>query len=336
LAENAAGRPRQTKVLKADEAAIREAAVLLKAGGLVAMPTETVYGLAADASNERAVAALYAAKGRPQFNPLIAHVASTGEAELEIVLDGMARRLAEEFWPGPLTIVAPVAQTCRVGLLARAGLQTLAVRMPAHAVAQALIAATGRPLVAPSANRSGSVSGTRADHVFADLNGRIDLILDAGPSPLGLESTIVACLGGAPRLLRPGALPAETIETFIGEPLGRGLHETGAPLAPGALGSHYAPRAKVRLKAKSVDPGEAGLDFGGAIEAAPRAPVLDLSKNGDLAEAAANLFVHLRTLDALNVAAIAVAPIPEVGLGVALNDRLRRAAADRPDSSSQK
>ena len=218
MADDAAGRPRQTRVLRADEAAIREAAAILRGGGLVAMPTETVYGLAADSSNERAVAALYAAKGRPQFNPLIAHVASIAEAEREIVLGGIARRLAEEFWPGPLTIVAPAAQTCSVGLLARAGLQTLAVRRPAHPAAQALIAATGRPLVAPSANRSGSVSGTRADHVFADLNGRIDLVLDAGPSPLGLESTIVACLGGTPRLLRPGALPLEAIEAFIGAP----------------------------------------------------------------------------------------------------------------------
>ena len=330
MADDEAHRPRQTRVLQADEAAIREAAAVLKAGGLVAMPTETVYGLAADAGNERAVAALYAAKGRPQFNPLIAHVASIGEASREIVLDAMARRLAERFWPGPLTIVAPAAATCQVGLLARAGLQTLAVRMPAHPVAQALIAAAGRPLVAPSANRSGSVSGTRADHVFADLEGRIDIVLDAGPSLLGLESTIVACLGEAPRLLRPGALPVETIEAFIGMPLAKGFDDAGAPLAPGALASHYAPKAMVRLRATALRPGEGGLDFAGALKSTPGAPVLDLSATGDLKEAAANLFAHLRALDALNVAAIAVAPVPETGLGRALNDRLRRAAADRP------
>jgi L-threonylcarbamoyladenylate synthase len=330
LAKDAAVPPRQTRVLRADEAAIREAAAVLKAGGLVAMPTETVYGLAADASNERAVAALYAAKGRPQLNPLIAHVASIADAARAIVLDGMALRLAEQFWPGPLTIVAPAAAACQVGLLARAGLQTLAVRMPAHPVAQALIAATGRPLVAPSANRSGSVSGTCADHVFVDLDGRIDIILDAGPSPLGLESTIVACLGETPKLLRPGALPIEALEAFIGAPLGKGLDDAGAPLAPGALASHYAPKAKVRLHARSLRPGEAGLDFAGALGTTPGAPVLELSESGDLKEAAANLFAHLRALDALNVATIAVAPIPETGLGLALNDRLRRAAADRP------
>ena len=319
-----------TRILTADEAAIREAAAIIKGGGLVAMPTETVYGLAADASNERAVAALYAAKGRPQFNPLIAHVASLDDAAREIVLDGLARRLAEKFWPGPLTIVAPAAKTCRVGLLARAGLPTLAVRMPAHPVAQALIAAAGVPLVAPSANRSGSVSGTRADHVFADHNGRIDLVLDDGPSPLGLESTIVACLDKTPRLLRPGALPVEAIEAFLGAPLGKGLDHAGAPLAPGALASHYAPRAQVRLNAISLRPGEAGLDFAGALGRQLEVPVLDLSTAGDLKEAAANLFAHLRALDALGVAAIAVALIPETGLGLALNDRLRRAAADRP------
>ncbi len=246
------------------------------------------------------------------------------------MLEGTARRLAEKFWPGPLTIVAPAAPTCRVGLLARAGLPTLAVRMPAHPVAQALIAAAGVPLVAPSANRSGSVSGTRADHVFADLDGRIDLVLDDGPSPLGLESTIVACLDATPRLLRPGALPVEAIETFLGAPLGAGLDHAGAPLAPGALASHYAPKAQVRLRATALRAGEAGLDFAGALERLAGAPVLDLSPAGDLKEAATNLFAHLRALDALGVAAIAVAPIPETGLGLALNDRLRRAAADRP------
>ena len=320
---------RATRVLDASQdASIAEAARLLIEGGLVAMPTETVYGLAADATDERAVAALYAAKGRPQFNPLIAHVATLEAAAAEGGLNAQAWRLAERFWPGPLTLVVPVKPGRRVSLLARAGLRTLALRVPAHAIARGLIEAVGRPLVAPSANRSGHVSGTRADHVLADLGGRIDAILDAGPCPLGVESTIVACLEDGARLLRPGALAREEIEACLGAHLSEGGPHGGAPIAPGALASHYAPNARVRLNAQTLRPGEAGLDFGGRFNAGGGADVLDLSRTGDLTEAAANLFAHLRALDA-RAEAIAVAPVPRDGLGEAINDRLARAAADR-------
>ena len=236
---------RLTRVAPADPQAIAEAAACLNAGGLVAMPTETVYGLAADATNDRAVAAIYAAKGRPRFNPLIAHVAGAAAAAREGAFDDFARRLAEAFWPGPLTIVAPVAPTCQVSLLARAGLETVALRAPDHPTAQALIAAAGVPLAAPSANRSGRVSPTTAAHVAADLDGRIDWILDGGPARRGVESTIVACLGGRPRLLRPGALTRERIEAALGVALDEAA-PGGAPIAPGQLASHYAPRARLQ------------------------------------------------------------------------------------------
>jgi L-threonylcarbamoyladenylate synthase len=248
----------------------------------------------------------------------------------EAAFDANARALAQAFWPGPLTLVAPAAVQCRVALLARAGLDSVALRAPGHPVARALIAAAGVPLVAPSANRSGRVSPTRAAHVAADLDGRIDLILDAGPTSLGLESTIVACLGGAPQLLRHGAIPQEAIEAV----LGRGLdaHDPApgaAPLAPGLLASHYAPRAGLRLEAREAAPFEAALDFGGVLRASAAAARLDLSPTADLGEAAANLFAHLRALDASGAPTIAVAPIPATGLGAAINDRLRRAAAPR-------
>lgn len=319
---------RQTRLAPANPQAIAEAAACLRAGGLVAMPTETVYGLAADATDERAVAAIYAAKGRPRFNPLIAHVADAAAAGREGRLDDFARRLIEAFWPGPLTIVAPVAATCRVSLLARAGLDTLALRCPDHPVAQALIAAAGVPLAAPSANRSGCVSPTTAAHVAADLDGRIDWILDGGPARHGVESTIVACLGGRPRLLRPGALTRERIEAVLGVALDDAA-SGGAPIAPGQLASHYAPRARLRLGACAVADDEAALDFGGALTHSGAAARLDLSPSGDLEEAAARLFAYLRTLDDSGAARIAIAPIPERGLGVAINDRLRRAAAPR-------
>ena len=319
---------RQTRLVPADPQAIAEAAARLKAGGLVAMPTETVYGLAADATNDRAVAAIYAAKGRPAFNPLIAHVVDSEAAAREAKFDEFARRLAEAFWPGPLTIVAPVAPTCRVSLLARAGLETLALRAPDHPTAQALIAAAGVPLAAPSANRSGRVSPTTAAHVAADLDGRIDWILDGGPARHGVESTIVACLGGRPRLLRPGALTRERIEAVLGVALDDAAH-SGAPIAPGQLASHYAPRARLRLGACEVADDEAALDFAGALALSHTAARLDLSPSGDLEEAAAHLFAYLRALDDGGAARIAVAPIPEHGLGAAINDRLRRAAAPR-------
>ena len=323
--------PRATRIAPADFESIAAAGACLRAGGLVAMPTETVYGLAGDATSEAAVAAIYAAKGRPVFNPLIAHFAAGADAERQALFDNHAETLARAFWPGPLTIVAPVSPACRVSLLARAGLDTLALRVPAHPVARGLIEAAGVPLAGPSANRSGRVSPTRAKHVVADLDGRIDWILDGGPTTLGLESTIVACLGGAPRLLRPGAVARERLEEALGFALERGT-EGGAPNAPiaaGLLTSHYAPHAVLRLRADHAGAAEAALDFGGALADSAARARLDLSPDGDLAEAAANLFAHLRALDATGASLIAVAPIPEWGLGVAINDRLHRAAAPR-------
>jgi L-threonylcarbamoyladenylate synthase len=321
---------RHTRVASATPENISAAAACLRGGGLVAMPTETVYGLAGLATSDAAVAAIYAAKGRPAFNPLIAHFADAASAGREAQFNASAQKLAGVFWPGALTIVAPVAAGCRVSLLARAGLDTVALRVPAHAVARALIQATGAPLVAPSANRSGGVSATRAEHVAADLKGQVDWILDDGPSPLGLESTIVACIGETVRLLRPGAISGEALEAVLGSAVvAQPMIDAGAPIAPGGLHSHYAPRAKLRLEAKHLSEDEAALDFGGRL-AGGGAERLDLSPSGDLTEAAANLFAHLRALDATGVAQIAVAPIPEGGLGAAINDRLRRAAAPRP------
>jgi L-threonylcarbamoyladenylate synthase len=297
------------------------------------MPTETVYGLAALATSDSAAAAIFAAKRRPSFNPLIAHFADAELAAREADLDPRAARLAAAFWPGPLTIVAQVSASCRISLLARAGLDTVALRAPSHRIARALIEAVGEPLVAPSANRSGRVSPTRAEHVAADLQGRVDWILDDGPSPLGLESTIVACLGGTICLLRPGAISREAIAAALGEAIpAAAATEARAPTAPGQLASHYAPRARLRLDAKSVREGEAALDFGGVLAGAAAAR-FDLSASGDLAEAAAQLFAHLRALDATGAATIAVAAIPDRGLGAAINDRLRRAAAPRPAES---
>ncbi len=319
--------PRATRLIKATDAGIAEAAATLREGGLVAMPTETVYGLAGLATLDATVAAIYAAKGRPSFNPLIAHVAEFEAAEAEVEFNASARKLAEAFWPGPLTIVAPAPRT-RASLLARAGLDTLALRMPSHEVARALIRAAGAPLVAPSANRSGRVSPTTAEHVWEDLNGRVDVILDGGATRHGLESTIVACLDGAVRLLRPGAIESERLEDVLSAKL-VGAGENGAPIAPGMLASHYAPRARLRLDAVSVRPGEAALDYAGALADAGAVTRLDLSPSGDLAEAAANLFAYLRRLDAEGCNSIAAAPVPHHGLGAAINDRLARAAAPR-------
>lgn len=273
------------------------------------------------------MAGLYAAKERPRFNPLIAHVADRAAAEVEGAFDADARRLADAFWPGPLTLVLPLAQGSRVCGLARAGLDSVALRLPAHPVARALIGAVGRPVAAPSANRSGRVSPTQAAHVVEELGGRVDLVLDGGPTEVGVESTIVACLGGAPALLRPGGVPREAIEAALGRRLAEGDCDSAAPRAPGLLASHYAPRASLRLDAEAPAPGEAGLDFGGRF--APGPAVLDLSPTGDLTEAAARLFAHLRALDSAGAARIAVAPIPARGLGEAIRDRLARAAAPR-------
>ena len=326
------GEKRNTRVLPANAAGIAEAARLLSAGGLVAFPTETVYGLGADASDARAVARLYEAKERPAFNPLIAHVPDIDATRAAGRLSEFAVRLAKKFWPGPLTLVVPTAPDCPVCELARAGLDTVALRMPAHPVAQPLLRAVGRPVVAPSANRSGHVSPTRADHVLADLGGRVDIVLDGGPTPLGLESTIIDCTGTKATLLRPGAIAREAIEGVLGGSLENASARRGEnPVSPGRLPSHYATRARLRLDVMEVEPGEALLAFGPTQPAgAERASqVLDLSPKGDLIEAAANLFAHLRALDATNTASIAVAPIPANGLGEAIRDRLMRAAAPR-------
>ncbi len=325
--------PPATRVLSgADAAAIGEAARCLAAGGLVAFPTETVYGLGADAGNGRAIARLYEAKGRPAFNPLIAHVADAAAARRLARLDAEAARLAETFWPGPLTLVLPKSAGCPVAELATAGLDTIAMRVPDHPVAQKILAAFGKPIVAPSANRSGHVSPTTAAHVLADLRGRVDLIIDGGSTPVGLESTIVACVG-APVLLRPGGLPREAIERTLGRPLAQAPHHdaasaANAPAAPGMLASHYAPRTPLRLNVTQVAPDDVLLAFGPILPAGAEkaARVLNLSTSGDLVEAAANLFSHLRTLDAVGASGIAVMPVPHSGLGEAINDRLARAA----------
>ncbi len=320
---------KMTRLVKASPEAIAAAAPCLRAGGLVAMPTETVYGLAADATSDAAVAAIYAAKERPAINPLIAHVLGLEAAREHGVFGPEAETLARAFWPGPLTLVLPVAPTSRISLLARAGLDTVAVRAPSHETARALIEAVGVPLAAPSANRSGRVSPTTAAHVAADLDGRVDFILDAGPCRHGLESTIVACLGPRPQLLRPGALTREAIESALRAPIEAARAARSVPNAPGQLASHYAPKAELRLAAASVEADEAALDFGGALEGGAARARLDLSPSGDLVEAASHLFSYLRTLDAAGAPRIAVAPIPAHGLGAAINDRLRRAAAPR-------
>lgn len=294
------------------------AASILREGGLVAMPTETVYGLAADATNPEAVASLYEAKGRPRFNPLIAHVASLDMAKQQGVFSSLAERLAGTYWPGPLTLVVPVAGSVTVCDLARSGLDTLALRQPAHTAASALISAFGRPVVAPSANLSGHVSPTRAEHVAADLADKIDLILDAGPCPVGIESTILAVDGEETTLLRAGALPSDALERFLGRPLKRASE--AAISAPGMLKSHYAPKARLRLNADRPEPGEGFLGFGPGMPGD-----MNLSPGGDLTEAAARLFGLLREMDA-RFDRIAVAPVPAHGLGEAINDRLERAA----------
>ncbi|MEZ0167728.1 L-threonylcarbamoyladenylate synthase [Microvirga sp. TS319] len=322
---------RRTARLAADDDGLMEAAAILRRGDLVAFPTETVYGLGADATNAEAVAGIYAAKERPSFNPLISHVDSFDAARVHGVFDETAWKLAEAFWPGPLTLVVPVASTCTVSDLARAGLDSVGLRVPSHPLAHALLKATGRPVAAPSANRSGRVSPTDADHVLGDLEGRIDAVLDGGATDVGVESTIVACLGGTPRLLRPGGVPSEAIEALLGRRLESGSEAGKNPVAPGMLASHYAPRAQVRLNATEVRPGEAALLFGATpLQDSGQAKAqLNLSENGDLKEAAAHLFSYLRQLDASGVKTIAVAPVPETGLGEAINDRLRRAAAER-------
>ena len=321
-----------TTQLSGDEAGLAEAARLIRAGACVAFPTETVYGLGADATDAEAVAGIFAAKTRPRFNPLIAHLPDRAAAEAEGRFDAFALRLAEAFWPGPLTLVVPAAGGTRVCDLARAGLPSVALRVPSNPLARDLLAAVGRPVAAPSANRSGRVSPTRADHVLADLDGRIAAVLDGGETPVGVESTVIACLGGPPRLLRPGGITRQAILSVLGTALGASAADDAArPVGPGLLASHYAPRARLRLDATAIEPDEAVLLFGAAqpVGIAQARTVLNLSPRGDLAEAAARLFAALRDLDASGAVTIAVSPIPADGLGEAILDRLGRAAAPR-------
>jgi len=316
-----------TRILSADKANILEAAELLRDGGLVAFPTETVYGLGANALDDRAVAKIFAAKERPRFNPLIVHVPDRQEAEEIVTFNPMASALAEAFWPGALTLVLPRRHPSPLAQLVSAGLPTAAVRSPAHGIARALIDAAGVPVAAPSANRSGRVSPTSAAHVAEELEGRVDIIIDGGPCPFGIESSVVGFDGGRPMLLRPGAVPRSAIEKVLG-PLG--VVKSGLIQAPGMLASHYAPRAKLRLGASDVQPGEALLAFGPDVPAGASS-MQNLSPTGDLHEAAANLFSMLRTLDRSGAPTIAVTPIPERDLGEAINDRLERAAHPREE-----
>jgi L-threonylcarbamoyladenylate synthase len=310
---------------KADDSAIARAARIIREGGLVSFPTETVYGLGADATNGIAVARIFEAKGRPRFNPLIVHVSAIESARSFAHFNERAEALAAKFWPGPLTMVLPRRADAVPPLsdLVTAGLDTVALRVPAHATAQALLRQARVPIAAPSANVSGRVSPTTSDHVLEDLSDKVAMILDGGPAEAGLESTIVG-LADEPVMLRAGAVPREAIEKVLGTRLGAA--PGSAIQSPGQLESHYAPRAALRLNAAQAEEGEILLGFGPD----ERGATLNLSEQGDLREAAANLFAHLRTLDALGPARIAVMPVPETGLGEAINDRLRRAAAPRP------
>jgi len=308
---------------------VDQAVAALEAGACIGLPTETVYGLAADATNAAAVARIFELKGRPRFNPLIAHVSDMAMAQREGIFPEAAQRLAQGFWPGALSLVVPRRPDTRLSDLCSAGLATQAFRVPAHPLARAVIEAFGRPLAAPSANRSGHVSPTTAAHVRGEFSKEdVPLVLDGGPAEVGLESTIVGFLDGQAWLLRPGGIPRAEIEALIG-PLRTDAPDTeDAPHAPGRLLRHYAPHTPVRLNARDIEPGEALLAFG------PNAPsgaaaMVQLSKQGDLREAAAGLFAGLRRLDAVGARAIAVMPIPDEGLGEAINDRLRRAAAGR-------
>jgi L-threonylcarbamoyladenylate synthase len=306
---------------------IAAAARLLQEGGLVAFPTETVYGLGGDATNERAVAAIFEAKGRPQFNPLISHVLDAAAARKLVRWNDTADKLAAHFWPGPLTLVLPRAKDSAIALLATAGLDTAAVRAPSHAVAQALIRAAGRPLAAPSANRSGAVSPTRVEHVAESLGERVTMILDGGPCLVGVESAVLDLTAATPTLLRPGGATREAIEAVIGAVALSDAVPSGdaARKSPGQLESHYAPARPIRLNATTAAADEGLLAFGPHV---PEGAVLafNLSPGGELAEAAANLFAMLRALDRPGIGRIAVMAIPETGLGLAINDRLRRAA----------
>jgi L-threonylcarbamoyladenylate synthase len=316
------------KIVEPTAQSIAAAARLVQQGRLVAFPTETVYGLGADATNERAVAAIFEAKGRPRFNPLISHVLDAREAKRFVHWNEMAEKLAMRFWPGPLTFVLPRADGSPIALLTTAGLDTVAIRAPSHPIAQALIRAAGLPLAAPSANRSNTVSPTTAQHVAQSLGERVPIILDGGPCPVGVESTVLDLTTPAPTLLRPGGATREAIEEVVGPvALSDALPSGDSALkSPGQLRSHYAPSRPVRLDAKSVTADEGLLAFGADV---PSGAMLtfNLSPSRDLGEAAANLFSMMRALDRPGIGRIAVMPIPETGLGLAINDRLRRAAA---------
>ena len=329
----------------ASDQTIEEAAAILRAGGLVAMPTETVYGLAGNALDGKAVARIFEAKGRPNFNPLIIHCASAEEAARYVVMDDRARALAQSFWPGPLSMILPRVADCAVSELAGAGLPTLAVRVPAHPVARKLIEMAGVPLAAPSANVSGEISPTTPAHVAQSLGealkkGWVDMILAAGACEIGLESTVLDLSSGAPVILRPGAVAAEDIEAVLGENVVYELEAKDSnknrPKSPGQLLRHYAPSVPLRLNAVDVAPGEALLAFGsikfmgvrgvGSAKDMPDGMIRNLSEKTDLHEAAANLFAMLKALDRPEHAGIAVMAVPNTGLGIAINDRLKRAA----------
>jgi L-threonylcarbamoyladenylate synthase len=329
------------KVMAASDAAIQQAADILKTGGIVAIPTETVYGIAANALDGVAVAKIFAAKGRPQFNPIIVHCASTEEAARYVVMNDTARILAQRFWPGPITFILPRAEPCAISELVSAGLPSLAVRVPVHPVTRKLIEVAGVPLAAPSANISGTLSPTTPAHVVESLGDKLDMILAAGPTTFGLESTVLDLTGDVPLILRPGAITKDDLEMTLGCEV-RNDFEPSAdlnlrPKSPGQLLRHYAPSTKVRLNAVDIAPGEALLAFGsirfmavrgvGSVRDLPDTSFKNLSEQGDLNEAAANLFSMLRELDRPEHKTIAIMSIPNTGLGVAINDRLKRAAA---------
>jgi L-threonylcarbamoyladenylate synthase len=309
------------QILAPDTVGFATAARILRDGGLVAFGTETVYGLGADARNDTAVAGIYEAKGRPSFNPLIVHLADVAAAEKYCVFNDDARALAAAFWPGAMTLVLPLRAGAGISKLVTAGLETLAVRVPDHAVAQQLLQTFDGPVAAPSANPSGRISPTNADHVIAGLDGKIDAVVDGGPCGVGVESTIVSCVEN-PAILRAGGIPTEAITACLGRPIAM-PDDPDTPQSPGQLASHYAPRGQVRLNATQTAHGEVLLGFGAVVA------TLNLSPTGDLTEAAARLFDYLHQLDAMGATRIAVSPIPDHGLGRAINDRLKRAAAPR-------
>ncbi len=319
---------RRPALIPATPPGIARAAELLRAGKLVAFPTETVYGLGADATDDRAVAAIFAAKGRPQFNPLIAHLPDLAAAQSWALFDDRALELAHQFWPGPLTLVLPRPVDSTLSLLVSAGLDSVAIRVPGHPLAQSLLRAAGKPIAGPSANRSGAVSPTTPQHVLEGLGDRVDAIVTGGKCRVGLESTVIDLTGPEPVLLRPGAILPEAMERLVG-PIRVSAGDPAAPKSPGQLESHYAPRASVRLNATAAEAGEAFLTFGPDRFVFGGGTRLNLSLQSDLEEAAANLFAYLRQLDQSGAARIAVMAIPDEGLGVAINDRLRRAAAPR-------